>query len=246
MRAALLLVTCVLVTACGSGGPKVTADPPTGEHDLVLRMVELPGMLAPGGGLTMPRVSVFGGGLAIVSTPAGLVQRRLTPAGVSKVSQAAADAGLAGKVEAGEPAGPDAGSVTFVVVSAGNRQVNSVVSPTGKIRELVDQLKDLDGFLGGDIAKETAPYKPAKLAVWAQPQETSAGTKPWELNDLATAGESYEVGRCQVLTGDQAAKFATAKSGDFWRSGDATYYVIFRPMLPDEDKCPRVESLAVS
>jgi hypothetical protein len=242
MRLSALLVTTLLVAACQSG-PKAVADPPTGEQDLVLRMVELPGMLQSGAGLTMPQVSIFGGGLAVVKTPAGLVQRQLTDTGVKKVSQAAADAGLAGKAGSGNPAGPDAPSVTFVVVSAGQRHVNLIVSPSGKVATLRDQLKDLDGFLGTDIAKETTPYKPTRLAVWAQPQETSAGVRQWELNDLATAGEAYETGRCQVLTAEQADRYTKQKSGDFWRSNDATYYVIFRPMLPDEEKCPRVESL---
>ncbi|WP_203911045.1 hypothetical protein [Rhizocola hellebori] len=246
MRRLPVLLAAVLLAAACESGPKVIADPPTGARDLVLRMVELPGMLPPGGGLTTPVVSVYGGGIAVVKTAGGLVQRQLTEAGVKKVSQAAADAGLAGKAAPGAPAGPDAPSVTFVVVSGGKRHVNLVVSPEGKIAALRDRLKDLDGFLGPDIGPEKSPYKPSRLAVWAQPQETSASPRKWELNDLATAGEGYEVGRCQVLTADAAEPFAGAKTGEFWRSGDATYYVIFRPMLPDEEKCPRVESLAVS
>jgi hypothetical protein len=245
MRFGAFLFVAALAAGCEPGAV-TTADPPTGERDLVLRMVELPGMLPPGGGLTMPHLSVFGGGLAVVNTPAGLVRRQLTAAGVNKVSQAAADAGLAGKADPGRPAGPDAPSITFVVISGGQRHVNSVVSPTGKVDTLRDHLKDLDAFLGTDISKEIAPYMPSRLAVWAQRQETSAGSRDWQLSDLGTVGEGYEAGRCQVLTGDPVGIFAKAKSGDFWRSGDATYYVIFRPMLPDEDRCPRVESLAVS
>lgn len=244
-RLPIFFAAAVLLASCASG-PKVSADPPSGEKDLVLRMTELPGMLPPGGGLTPPTVSIFGGGLAVLATPQGLVERKLTPAGVRKVTQAAADAGLTGSVERAAADGPDAGSVTFVVVSGGTRQVNLIASPKGKVADLVGNLKDLDSFLGSDIAPQTAPYQHTRLAVWAQPQETSAAAAQWELADLATAGEPYETGRCQVVTGDDIGKLATAKTGNHWRSKDAVYYVILRPMLPDEENCPRVESLAAS
>ncbi len=212
----------------------------------MLRMVELPGLLPPGGGLTVPAVSIFGSGVAVVATSRGLVERKLTRAAVRKVSQAAADAGLSGELDPGLAAGPDAGSLTFVFVSGGKRQVNLVVSPQVKVRALADNLKDLDAFLGAEIAAEQAPYKHVKLAVWAQRHETSAEVRPWQFADLATAGEIYETGRCQVVTGDTVEALRTAKTGNSWRSAGADYYVILRPMLPDEEKCPRVESLAVS
>ena len=244
MRLPLLLAAIVLA-ACAPG-PKVSADPPTGERELVLRMTQLPGLLPPGGGLTLPAVSVFGGGLAIVSTPQGLVQRQLTPAGVKKVSQAAADAGLTTHVDAGPAEGPDTGSVTFVVVSGGKRQVNLIASPQGEIGALVSNLLNLDTFLGPDIAAKATPYQHTGLAIWAQPQETSAQAKPWQFADLAAAGEPYETGRCQLAAPDQAPKLNTVTSGDLWSSNGITYYVILRPLLPDEEKCPRVESLAAS
>ncbi|HCT80342.1 MAG TPA: hypothetical protein DGT23_28020 [Micromonosporaceae bacterium] len=251
-----LVAVLLLAGACKSTPAPVVA-PPSGTHEIVFQMQELGGLLPPGGRLKMPRISIYGGGLLVAHAPSAeppavprATQRRLTLAGVRKVAQAAADAGLSAGTDFGTPQITDAPVTVFTLVSDGKPQVTNVIAPnvagagdlTGaqvaardRLRAFTKQLADLDSWLGKEIAAGSEPYTYTAMAVFAMPQEGSAATRDWPLGDLSA-------GTCVTVTGPELDKVRGAaeptSSRDLWRAGDSTYFLVFRPLLPGETQCP--------
>lgn len=125
-------------------------------------------------------------------------------------------------------------------------------------REARQALRALVRGFDGDDA--TATYEAESVAVFVRTNQAEDGsddapepaTRDWPLGDLAGAGEPYEGfddTRCLVLTGADAQTVLTAaadaKEGDRWRSGNAEYDVVFRPLLPDETSCADLSPEAV-
>ena len=116
-------------------------------------------------------------------------------------------------------------------------------------REARQRLRALVRGFEADLATET--YAADAAAVLVRPFDADERgdsppptTRDWPLGDLAGAGELYEGvedARCLVVTGADAQTVLTtaadANQGDRWRSGDAEYDVVFRPLLPDETTC---------
>src|SRR5262249_51055702 len=116
---ALALGGCATAHPTPVGAPPSVTVPGTG---LVFQIVNVPGLIPPGGSFTMPRVALYGDGLLVLpgselhplpGSELHPVARRLTPAGVRKVVQAAADAGLASITDYGTPPVMDAGETRF-------------------------------------------------------------------------------------------------------------------------------------
>jgi hypothetical protein len=243
----LLLAGCATTTGPTPAG--TASGVPVPSTGLVFRIADTPGLMPPGGSMTVPRWALYGDGLLVQpgSTATAPVTRQLTPAGVRRVVQGAIDAGLAAGTDYGTPRVMDAGTTRFTVVTSQPYRTDVVqpdsddVTPAQRqarqrLRAFLDRLVDLDGWLGADIAPGTRPYRYTSVAVYAIPHEPDpASTAPvWPLDDLGTAGTAYNSARCQVVA---AANLTGVPSGPVYRSGAALYYVVLRPLLPDEKSC---------
>jgi hypothetical protein len=89
-------------------------------------------------------------------------------------------------------------------------------------------------------------YEPHALAVLSRPflLDVETPRRDWPLADLAQAGRPYRGGtdtRCAVYSGDDRDSVlaaARAAREDFrWLSGEESYQLVFRPLLPDERGC---------
>lgn len=252
----LIVLLVLVMSGCATTQPEPAAiePPPTGPNELVFQLVELPGLMPPGQSFKLPRISLYGDGvLVLADTATNAVprptQRQLTAAGVRRVVQAATDAGLTSQTDYGTPQIADAGASVFTVVT----RTTKVVAPTHvdgvtdaqraarqRLRSLVNNLADLDTWLGNDIARDSSPYGYAQLAVFAQPQDPNPGVpqRPWPLADLATAGEPHGVGRCQIVSGtDLDTLRGAATPNTLWRSGNQLFRVVLRPLLRTERTC---------
>ncbi len=99
----------------------------------------------------------------------------------------------------------------------------------------------------------TTPYVPTEVAVYVRPMDAQRddliqiSRVAWPGNDLATFGDalpSLSPYRCGVLTGASAtsalAAADRATSLTRWTSGPSGYAAVWRPLLPDEHRCPDV------
>lgn len=110
----------------------------------------------------------------------------------------------------------------------------------------------------GSIAEAEAPYPIERLQIVVEPasEDSALGWRDpaslpppvrWPLRTpLADLGVPYEEGfgtdlRCAVLADADAARLVAALAGTDeaarWESGDSEYYVVPRPLLPDEAGC---------
>lgn len=259
VRSLALVLMLLSLAGCTTPQPEPPpiSTPPTGADDLVFQLVELPGLMPPGQSFKLPRLTLYGDGTLVLTDTASTAiprptQRRLTTAGIRRMVQAATDAGLTGNTDYGTPQIADAGASVFTVIT----RTTKVVAPTNadgvtapqrearqRLRSFVENLANLDTWLGNDIAKESSPYGYAQLAVFAQPQDPNpnAPQRPWPLSDLATAGEPHGVGRCQIISAADLDTLRAAATGATpntqWRSGNQLFRVFSRPLLPDEQSC---------
>jgi hypothetical protein len=255
-----LLVLALAGCATTQPEPAPIGPPPTGANELVFQLVELPGLMPPGQSFKVPRMSLYGDGALVLADIASTAvprptQRQLTTVGVRRFVQAAADAGLTNNTDYGTPQIADAGASVFTVVTT-SRLITKVVAPTHvdgvtdpqrdarqRLRSFVNNLANLDTWLGNDIAKDSPPYGYTQLAVFAQPQDPNPGApqRPWPLADLTTAGEPHGVGRCQVVSGTELDTLRGAATGapqyTQWRSGNQLFRVLLRPLLRTEKAC---------
>jgi hypothetical protein len=99
-----------------------------------------------------------------------------------------------------------------------------------------------------DWADDGALLEPEAIRVYATPYVPDPAADwqavPWPLEDLATAGTELENGmgyRCQVIAGDDLAEVMPLLEGANeqtpFRSGDADFTLIVRPLLPGESGC---------
>jgi hypothetical protein len=238
----LLAVSSVLagstaITGCGGRGDGET-EPPTGKDALVLRLIELPGLLPPGGTAAVPpSFSLFGDG-RLISVPAGspagwpqLREDRVPPDGVQELLRDAA-----ALPDGAAPEGPDAPVLRVVVGSADGQRSVTIPSNDPAARRL-------RAALAGHAAGPAVPYRPTAVAIIATPADAAEPASPWPLPALTgeplhgTAAGST----CLVLRGadlDTAQRKLTAAGiGARWRSAGRVWQVAPRPLLPDETGC---------
>ena len=223
MRWSVVLV--LLLAGCGPGVPPL----PQG---LALRAQQLVGMPSPVTA-ALPEFSLYGDGTVIRPGP---VQGALRTAEVVQVGHAQAtefyeeahDAGLAANQDIPNPSVLDGYLQVFVLNSGGQRFVTRAANP--------EDSSDLVEFHGTLRAEgPVTPYRPTRIAAvgWV-PDPTKSG-RPWP---FAPFGQRTREGSCVIMDASEFAALAGhVPEGTFWRSGDAAYVVVFRPLLPDESTC---------
>ncbi len=188
---------------------------------------------------------------------------QLSETGVQRLLNAAREAGLLEQGrDFGQPAVADGATTTFTV-SAGGRTIatdvyfleaeneNDPILSDEQKRQRRDLLNfrmkatDLRGWLEGEIGPDAA-YLFESLAVLILPGDPTrsdpSGIEPnilaWPLADLGTLGEPYQQGSRAVIAGDDLTALKPllekANSLTLWKSGDAYYTLLLRPLLPDE------------
>lgn len=229
-----------LTTAgCAEEGPNY----PTGADQPVLRLTELRGYLRPGEPASVvPTFTMYGDGRVIVRTPTDdegalpeLRQLRLPRERVQQLVDHAIDADVLNGREAGTEIGPDA-PISLITLNAEDRTGTAELGPNvrgdlGKLRETMYAYAE---------NPEAKPYDSGALAVLATPWEGDPD-RTWPLGALGADSTRLDGSYCVVYrnadarTARQQAR--EAEADDVWYSGEATYVLSFRPLLPDETDC---------
>jgi hypothetical protein len=204
-RTVAVLGTALLVAACRTGataGP--TESPgithPTGEADLVVRIENGGGFLAPAYALRqLPWLSIYGDGSVMVLGPQveiypgpalpNVVTFRISQQGLQKVLEEALAAGLLGAdAQYQYPGIADAGTTTFTVAAGGKRHVVSAyaLSEGGPNDAQLDpdtlraraallafqqRALDLRSWLGSAVVEPESAYRFAALRIFVAPPQ---------------------------------------------------------------------------
>jgi hypothetical protein len=127
--------------------------------------------------------------------------------------------------------------IRVTVASAGARQTTTLPRTDGSLAALRGDLSRLAAGAG-------TPYRPGTVAVIATANgDPSAPSRAWPLAELngepmtgLNAGST-----CTLLRGDQIETVRRAAAdttpATLWRSGDRSWSIAFRPLLPDETGC---------
>jgi hypothetical protein len=223
----------------------------------------------------MPQFSLYGDGrvitqgaqIALYPGPAlpAIQFTRVSPAGISRILEAAGQVGLSGPDR--HLPGPgniaDAGTVVVTVTTPAGRHVtraDALFETAGDerdaarraLRAFTERLSDLRSWLGGDVAAndELYAWTSIRLAIREAdpaeaPDQQLVNFQDWPLPaPLATIGQPFDGGptRCVALSGADAealrAPLGGANQLTHWRSGGKTFVIVPRPLLPDESGCP--------
>ncbi|MFD9632146.1 hypothetical protein [Streptomyces violascens] len=241
----------LLLAGCGTGSAgtsKITL--PRGAEALVLRAQHYPSSPA-APGTPLPDYALYGDRKIYTPGPTtgalpGVRVQLLTVQAVERLYRRALSAGLEQARTYGSPA-PDAPGLIVTLGAAGGTPVTRVFKPDpaekgrrGDVARLAaltpDQLPPADRT-GGSV-----PYAYSRLAVtagiWGSGKAPEA--RPWPLGPLGV-GEQVNGGSCTVLTGedlDRARTLLTSARPDaLWTSGNSTFRLQFRPLLPGERGC---------
>jgi hypothetical protein len=262
LAAVLLILLAVVFGACSAASsPSPTVDPAA----VVLLVEDSGGPGTPEEqALRYPRFALSGDGRVIVPGPVpaifpgpalpNLQTMRLSSAGVQRVAQAAIDAGLTGaNRDLGVGGGPDAPATVFRTPAHETRIASFDVAAgpeAAALQALTTQLQDLRSVLGADVAAGEQPYEPTAMRLVTRPENPAAGPDAQFVNvrdwpqaiDLGTAGEALGgTSRCVLVEGADVGTIVAAARGanqlTYWRSGDKTYRVDFRPLYPHESGC---------
>jgi hypothetical protein len=224
-------------------------DPPADPGVLVLQLRETPGMPGPTEVGALPEFSLYGGGRVLVpGDRAGALQTarsyQLTASAYHDIYRRAFAAGLNVSRRIDQPPAPDAPTLTVSLLIPDGTRVTTVTTPAQHDRQR-DPIAALRGSLhpdswpGGDLVAGPSAYQPTQIAViatWSAP--ASAGPAPdWPLDPLGT-GERVDSGQCRIYPSDRIGQLAGAATPNTrWRSDDALFYTVFRPLLPGETGC---------
>jgi hypothetical protein len=267
-RAALALLTFLLVACWGGAGPSPTPGPADG-NAAVIRIEQTTGMMPPWETMRWyPTVVLYGNGRQIAQGPQieiypgpalpNLVVTHFSQHGVDQALQWAAEAGLQGEDRLLGPMLLDAGALVFTVVTPAGTHHSSVSDMSANdpeivaLREFQDVLTSLRQWLPEDVANDEAPYQWDRLRVISFPADPAnlpdpnlVTTVDWPLDSLATLGVSWSEPanyRCFGLSGDDLAAarslFEQANELTLFRSDDVLYQLYLHPLLPDDEACP--------
>lgn len=237
----------------GDPGARVSGRPAPGlpgpEVPLVLRWSHTGGFAGIGGPGRLPDFSLYLDGrvVAPVSAAGGrqsAYEYRLTPAGMRRVVAAARTAGLDHPRTVERPDIADAFTLDMTFVWSGTTYRTSIVHPEGSPNDpAVRFWRTLDPrrWPRAEFALDARRYRARRIAVLAGPgrQGGSESVRTWPLRPL-DGGERVLTMRCTVYAGPDRGtveRLAADAPGEPWRSGDTTYRVTFRPLLPDERGC---------
>jgi hypothetical protein len=245
---------------------------------VVLRVEHAGGFVAPETIVTaLPLLTLYGDGrvvtmgsqIAIYPSPAlpSLNVRTVTATGITKLVQAALDAGVGSSADYGTPAVADAPDTVFTVVSNGLARQSRVlafdfdggltrdqVAARQRLHHLVDLLEDLPGTVGAENVGDETPYEAQTVAALARPWFEPG--LPQQLEEKTWPGPALpgpdlprppvtEM-RCLTVSGTElAAVLEVAHQANVltpWVWDGERYFVNFRPLLPDESTCADLTS----
>jgi hypothetical protein len=190
---------------------------------------------------------------------------QVTNDGLARILSAAGDAGLLADPlpDYGDAGITDQATTTVTVTADGTTRRVDVYALDFTDDLTVEQQENrrrLQRFieLAGDPASlgdvvvpdSTRRHAPHALAVLSRPflLDVETPRRDWPLGDLAQAGRPYRGDsetRCAVYLGDDGdAVLDTARGAREnyrWVSGDESYQLTFRPLLPDERGCEDLE-----
>jgi hypothetical protein len=265
-RIALLAAAALALAGCGesSSGRSVSSGPTTPGDEVVVRAVSGGGFAAESRPpARLPQLSVLGDGRVITEGPTtlqypgpalpNLQEHRVTGDGLRRIVDEARAAGLLEDEppDYGDPGVTDQATTTVTVRAGGiTRQVDVYAlgfkgRVSGVTPEQSENRRRLEQFIGlaadpgalADVVVRGSQrrYEPAAFAVLVRPSDsTDEDARTWPLGDLAGID-------CGVYTGSDLATVLdlarVAREGDRWTSGNATYQIAFRPLLPDERAC---------
>jgi hypothetical protein len=272
MRRLIPVVTAVLVlVACGGQSPSRTDRPRDAPPDeVVVRVVTRGGFAAESRPpAQLPQLSVFGDGRVITQGPTtleypgpalpNLQEFRLSGDGLARIVSEARAAGLldAEPPDYGDPGVTDQATTTVTVRADGTtRQVEvyalgfkgrvSGVTPEHmenrrRLEQFIQRAGDSDALGDAVVPGSTRRYEPEALAVRIEPflADLETERRDWPLGDLAGT-------ECAVVAGGDLAAVLdaarTAREDVRWLSGNESYRLVFRPLLPDEHTCDDVSA----
>ena len=218
-----LAVLAVVVAGCGAEVPAL----PDG---LVLQAKQLVGMPSPRPA-ELPEFSLYGDGTVIrPGPPAGALQTAETvQIGHERAMNfygEAHDAGLDRDQEIRNDSVVDGYAQVFVLNSRGRRFVTKATNPQGELARFHSRLH-VDGA--------AMPYQPTRIAAVGWAPDSSQNAELWPFDPL---DQRVDVGVCVTLDAAEVSEFARkAPKGTRFRSGETTFVVVFRPLLPDESGC---------
>lgn len=220
-----------------------TPDAPRDPDALVLRVAFLKSPGSPAR-RPVPNVSLYGDGRLLTTKTAsgGYLSReairdqRLTRGAYERFHRDARMAGFAAPRTYEGGSDVRDGALTTVTFLADGRHRTTRIGAGGLrprlARRLIDRLLDVPPE---DLRSPATEYEPERLAVIAsRVPPDGALSRSWPLAPLAEP--------CLLLTGPDARKAAYLASSNrpfgHWQSGPHHYSVSFRPLLPDESRCP--------
>ncbi|NGN66954.1 hypothetical protein G5C51_23985 [Streptomyces sp. A7024] len=250
-RVAAAVLIAAAAAGCGTSpgggsGTEVPA-PPADPRVLVLRVEERQSNPYPWERVALPRFALYGGGRVVVPGRGdgalfAAREYRLPKARYRALVAAAYDAGLDRSALHDDRSQTDADATEVALRTPDGLRVTKVVAPDGGGDGARARVLD---FLAGlpQPPRDTAPYRPAALAVLAT-GGVDAGTRtprPWPLRPPLAEGVRTRDGQCRVLRGPAAAEAgrlaAGARRDTRWSGGELTYAVAFRPLYPEEKRC---------
>jgi hypothetical protein len=259
VAAAALVITGCGDSSSGTSGPA----PPSGARDeVVVRVVTEGGFAAESREpARLPEVSVFGDGRVITQGPTtleypgpalpNLQEFRLTHDGLAAIVDEARAAGLLDDPppDYGDAGITDQATTTVTLrVDGTNAEVEVYALSfddglTVEQRENRRRLQQFIGFAGHAhgvgvhvMPGSTRRYEQEALGVRVEPflSDVKTEERQWPLRDLAGT-------ECEVFRGAELAAVLDAADGARedvrWISGDDSYRLLFRPLLPDEQTC---------
>jgi hypothetical protein len=209
-----------------------------------------------------PQIEIYPGPLM-----PNLQVRTLTPEALDRLLALAKEKGLLADAEYQLPTIADAATtVLTITVDGTTTRVSAYALAEGAdvgapidaetkagraaLRDFIDTLT---GLPDSAFVDEARPYEVTSLRLFASPAAIVENSEfpgeqapiDWPLGDLGAAGEVVGNGdlgiRCQVLTGDDLATVLPLLEGanqlSVFRSGDAFYSLVPRPLLPGETGC---------
>ncbi len=261
-RYASAAVALLVFAACGGGSTGRPDRPAADRPDVAVVRVTMRGGFAAEGSRRgqPPHPSVFGDGRVIILGPTtlefpgpalpNLQEFRLTGDGLKRIIDEARTAGLLDDPppDYGHPGITEQPTTTVTVHAGGTThrvEVYALGFTDGLTAEQRENRERLNRFiqLTGDpdarrefvLPDSTRRYEMTAVAVIIRPSDTTDGeTRAWPLGDLA--GTQCAVFRGRDLTAVLDAA-RNAREDVRWLSGNDSYRLVFRPLLPDEKGC---------
>lgn len=226
------------MVGCAQTGPNY----PTGADQVVLRLTQIQGFLKPGEPASIvPQFTMYGDGRTIMLAPRGtglmpeLRELRLPQQRVQQLVDHAIDADVLDGREAGTDIAPDA-PISLLTLTAEERTGTAELGP--EVRGDLGELRET--MLEYAANPNAVRFSVSAIAVLATPIEGQPD-RTWPLDPFRPTPNRIDGAYCVIYRGESARTVAReaerAAPGDTWYSGEATYVLSFRPLLPDEKGC---------